>query len=122
MYCCLLLLLLVAQVQFDPREVLVRQGDVSDCMYVLKSGQVCVLIDPSMTLSAASSDINSSSTVGSISGTIWSSSGLTAPDGSGELDTKKMIQVSCWCQPGRGGGGHQLPGDCPITTRYGFHR
>jgi CRP-like cAMP-binding protein len=28
------------QVQFEPREVLVRQGDVSDCLYVLKSGQV----------------------------------------------------------------------------------
>jgi CRP-like cAMP-binding protein len=28
------------QVQFEPREVLVRQGDVSDCLFVLKSGQV----------------------------------------------------------------------------------
>lgn len=28
------------QVSFEPREVVVRQGDVSDCMYVLKSGQV----------------------------------------------------------------------------------
>lgn len=26
-----------------------RQGDMSDCMYVIKSGQVCVLIDPSFT-------------------------------------------------------------------------
>jgi CRP-like cAMP-binding protein len=30
------------QVQFEPREVLVRQGDVSDCLLVLKSGQVRV--------------------------------------------------------------------------------
>jgi CRP-like cAMP-binding protein len=30
----------VLQVNFEPREVVVNQGDVSDCMYVLKSGQV----------------------------------------------------------------------------------
>lgn len=34
-------LLNVLQVNFEPREVVVNQGDVSDCMYVLKSGQVC---------------------------------------------------------------------------------
>lgn len=28
------------QVRFEPREVLVRQGDTADCIYVLKSGQV----------------------------------------------------------------------------------
>lgn len=28
------------QVHFEPREVVVRQGELSDCMYVLKSGQV----------------------------------------------------------------------------------
>lgn len=33
-------LLHVLQVNFEPREVVVHQGDVSDCMYVLKSGQV----------------------------------------------------------------------------------
>lgn len=28
------------QVHFEPREVVVRQRELSDCMYVLKSGQV----------------------------------------------------------------------------------
>ncbi|WIA31934.1 hypothetical protein OEZ86_002793 [Tetradesmus obliquus] len=66
-------------VQFEPREVLVRQGELADCLYVLKSGQVCILIDPNMTMAEVSS-----------------TAGGTAADSTApppELDTKKLVQV-----------------------------
>jgi hypothetical protein len=93
--------------------VLVRQGDVSDCMYVLKSGQVgapgapacvamhadamrdllrsaargaqvCVLINPTLTLTEANA--------GSTAGPSAAAASAAAETG-GEIDTKKLVQV-----------------------------
>jgi hypothetical protein len=80
-------------VNFEPREVVVRQGEVSDCMYVLKSGQVCILIDPSMTLEETNAAAG-----GGVEGrrTQQSSGGGGAPElpSGDEIDTKKLVQVS----------------------------
>jgi hypothetical protein len=83
-------------VNFEPREVVVRQGDVSDCMYVLKSGQVCILIDPSMTLEEA----NAAEGAGVEGRRTQQSSGGGAAElpGGNEIDTKKLVQVSS-CKP-----------------------
>lgn len=75
-------------VNFEPREVVVRQGDVADCMYVLKSGQVCILIDPSMTLAEGAGAEGS----GRDDKSGGARSGEAVPSGN-EIDTKKLVQV-----------------------------
>jgi hypothetical protein len=73
-------------VNFEPREVVVRQGDVADCMYVIKSGQVCILIDPSMTLAEGAGAEGSSRDD-------RSAGAREAGAGGNEIDTKKLVQV-----------------------------
>lgn len=73
-------------VNFEPREVVLRQGDVADCMYVLKSGQVCILIDPSMTLAEGAGAEGSSRDDRS------GGAREAVPSGN-EIDTKKLVQV-----------------------------
>lgn len=84
-------------VNFEPREVVVRQGDVSDCMYVLKSGQVCILIDPSMTLADSSAAADSSSGSGEdkkSEAQRSSGGGASEVVSAGDtIDTKKLVQV-----------------------------
>lgn len=84
-------------VNFDPREVVVRQGDVSDCMYVLKAGQVCILIDPSMTLAETNAAADSSSGSGEdkkSEAQRSSGGGASEVASAGDtIDTKKLVQV-----------------------------
>lgn len=82
--------------------MVVRQGDISDCMFVVKSGQVCILIDPSLTLAEGGT---ASASSGPKSGAAQQSSGTTTSNSTGngcgsdssnvaDLDTKRLVQVS----------------------------
>lgn len=46
---------------FAPKAVVVTQGGPADCMYIIRSGQACVLVDPNFAASSgvpASTDPN----------------------------------------------------------------